>query len=102
MKNYLFLYIIILGRNVMKLSPIKNNFRGIYLSNSLAPGKQRNRAKQIQRELIQGGLSEYYENHGKDILITPAKYNGVRVDFVPYRIDRILDDNFSRWSGKIN
>ena len=86
----------------MKITPVRNYFKGIYLSNALAPGIQRNKAKEIRDEFLAARLSEYYEQKGQDILIKPGKYDAVEISFVPYRIDRILNDDYTRWNGRLN
>ena len=79
------------------------SFNGVYVSNSFPPGKTRDDAIQIRREFVSSGLSDYYERQGQDILINPSrKNNTLEIKFVPYRIDRILDDNYSRWNGRFN
>ena len=88
----------------MHISNINNNFKGIYLSNALAPGYQRNYAKEIRADFIKCGLDKKYESEGKDILIKPSpnSENEISIKFVPYSVSRILDDNYSRWNGRFN
>ena len=88
----------------MNISKIAGStFKGIYLSNALAPGRQREKAKQIKDDFMRNKLDVKYEENGKDILIDPAldSEDGIDVKFVPYSINRILDDDYSRWCGRI-
>ena len=87
----------------MQISKISNNaFYGVYLSNSLAPGKQRELGETIRSLFNSSGLTDIYESKNKDILIEKATRNAVTVKIVPHKIKRILDDNYSRWSGRFN
>ena len=83
--------------NILKISPL--NFKGVYLSNSLEPGEQRNLGKQIRNLLVSSGIADSYEKENKDILIKGSK-NGVNVVLTKHDIKRVLDDDYSRWNGK--
>lgn len=78
-----------------------NNFKGIYISNSLNPGFQRELANSIYNHLLNSGLGDKFEKEGSDILLTKANNNGVSVILKPHDIKRILDDDYTRWSGRI-
>ncbi len=86
--------------NISKIS--SNNFNGVYLSNSLAPGKQRELGETIRSLFISSGLSDIYEASNKDILIDRAKNKSVQVSLSRHQVKRILDDNYSRWNGRFN
>jgi len=89
----------------MRISNLSNiNFKGIYLSNALAPGYQRERAKEIRDDFIKNGLDLKYESDGQDILIDPSpdNENEICMRFIPYSVKRILDDDYSRWNGRFN
>ena len=88
----------------MNIRPITcNSFKGIYLSNALAPGYQRDQAKEIMHDFVRTGLDMQYENEGKDILITPSPDDECEIElkFVPHSLSRILDDDYSRWNGRL-
>ena len=88
----------------MNILPISTgSFKGVYLSNALAPGYQRDKAKQIKDDFVKCGLDMKYEKDGQDILIEPGLNNEqeISIKFVPTSISRVLDDNYSRWNGRL-
>lgn len=87
----------------MKISPVNFNFKGVYLSNSLVAGPQREYAKQLRDDFVRTGLDMEYEGKGQDILIKPCGQgtNGVTIEFVNFDSRRILDDEFERWNGRL-
>ena len=87
----------------MKINSIQsNNFKGVYISNSLNPGLQHELAKDLFQFLVKSGISDKFEHEGKDILLTKANEEGVSVVITPLKIQRLLDDNFTRWSGRLD
>ena len=86
----------------MRISKISNNFKAVYLSNALAPGHQRDYAKEVRNDFIESGLDVKYENSRKDVLIKPGESDDeIKLEFVPYSVERILDDDYSRWNGRL-
>lgn len=86
--------------NVSKISGC--SFKGVYLSNALEPGKQYDLGVKIRDFLNQSGIGDSYERKDKDILVKKGKNGGINIVPVRYSIKRILDDNYSRWNGRIN
>ena len=85
----------------MNISKIQcQNFKGVYLSNSLNPGKQRDLGKYVLNSLNLSGLSRELEKGNKDILIKKGPNNSVIVDTARLDIKRVLDDDYSRWNGR--
>ena len=84
--------------NISRIS--SQDFKGVYLSNSLAPGKQRDLGKQIRGLLNSSGIADSYEKENKDILIEEGPKNGVSIVLAKHDTKRILDDNYSRWNGR--
>ncbi len=85
----------------MKITGISNtNFKGVYLSTGLAPGKQYELGAQMRDLINKSGLSDTYEKKNKDILIKKAPKNGVSIIVTTKRLSRLLDDNYSRWNGR--
>ena len=85
----------------MKISKISSqNFKGVYLSNSLEPGKQRELGKQMRDALNSSGMAYDYEKENKDILIKKGPNNGIKIVLVKHDIKRLLDDDYSRWNGR--
>lgn len=83
--------------NISKIS--SQNFKGVYLSNSLNPGKQRELGKQIKELLNSSGLAAAYEKENKDVLIKKGPNESVNIALAKHDIKRVLDDNYSRWNG---
>ena len=87
----------------MKISQIsQQNFNGVYLSNRLAPGTQRDLGKEVRDLLNKSGLSDEYAKNNKDILIKKGPKDGISILVKPLKIKRILDDEYSRWQGRFN
>ena len=84
--------------NIPKISSL--NFNGVYLSNNLAPGKQRELGKQMMEALNSSDMADTYERQGKDILINPAPDGGIRVVTAKHTAKRLVNDNYSRWNGR--
>ena len=85
----------------MKINSVSNNFKGVYVSNSFNSGSQYDLAVNLQQYLVKSGISDKYEKEGKDIFLTKANNEGVSVIIKRANIKNVLDDNFTRWSGRI-
>ena len=77
------------------------NFKGIYVSNALNPGTQRELGKEIKNFLVDSGICDKYEKNGKDFLITKHNDDGITLHVKPINWKRVLDDNYTRWNGKL-
>lgn len=87
----------------MKISQIsQQNFKGVYLSNRLESGKQRDLGKAVRDLLNQSGLGDKYAKDNKDILIKRGPKGGISIFIEPLKIKRILDDEYSRWNGRFS
>ncbi|MBR6162805.1 hypothetical protein IKQ26_02775 [bacterium] len=85
----------------MRITGISNvSFKGVYLSNYLEPGKQRELGKQVRDLLNKSGMAAEYEKQNKDILIEKGPKNGVSIVLAKYDIKRILNDDYERWNGR--
>ncbi len=85
----------------MNISPVSGtSFKGVYLSNSLAPGKQHELGAELRDLINKSGMADTYEKKNKDILIEKAPHNGVSIVITRKQLSRLLDDDYSRWSGK--
>ena len=85
----------------MNISRVSNcSFKGVYLSNYLATGKQHDLGAKVRDVLNSSGVSAEYEKQNKDILIRKGPKDGISIVLAKYDIKRILDDDYSRWNGR--